>query len=207
MTNILIIEDIPDTQHWLKQACELAFEKPELIIAGNIEQAKLQINKQEPTIILLDLQLPDGSGVDLLPLIKKLHPSCITIIVTIYDDEAHLLPSLKAGAHGYILKDQSKQKIADMLKQALAGELPLSPKVAKLVLQQFSKPIPEEMPISQRESQVLQLIAEGKSTPEVAKSLNLSKYTIEDHIKNIYRKLNISNRSEAVLAAQKLGLA
>ena len=206
MTTILITEDIPDTQTWLQQAALLAFPDAEILCASSLEQAKEFLVRESITITLLDLQLPDGNGVELLPFIKQHQQSCINIIVTIYDDEAHLLPSLRAGAHGYILKDQSKQKIADMLKQALAGELPLSPKIAKLVLQQFSTPDPKDMPITPREVEVLRLVATGLSTPELAKLLSLSKYTVEDHLKNIYRKLNINNRSEAVNAAHKLGL-
>lgn len=206
MINILIVEDIPDTQVWLKQATLLAFPDAVLFCATNLSQAKNYLLNQNINLTLLDLQLPDGNGVELLPFIKQNQPLCINIIVTIYDDEAHLLPSLRAGAHGYILKDQSKQKISDMLKQALAGELPLSPKIAKLVLQQFSTPEPKDLPITPREVEVLRLVATGKSTPDIAHILSLSKYTVEDHLKNIYRKLNISNRSEAVSAAHKLGL-
>ena len=118
------------------------------------------------------------------------------------------MPSLSAGAKGYILKDQSRQRIAEMLKQAMAGELPLSPAAAAMVLNHFLEPnkVVEESPLTARESDVLTLVGSGFSTPEVAEQLEISKYTVEDHLKQVYRKLEISSRAEAALAARKLGL-
>ena len=93
----------------------------------------------QPTIALLDLELPDGKGNSFIPTLLEQHPSCLCIVVTIYADERHLMPSLRAGAKGYILKDQSRQRIAEMLQKAYAGELPLSPSVASMVLNHFSQ--------------------------------------------------------------------
>lgn len=203
--NILILEDMPDTQVWLKAACILAYPDASIHIASSIAEAKVFCSNQQPSLALFDLELPDGKGNTFIPTLLSLYPSCLCIVVTIYADENHLLPSLNAGAKGYILKDQSKQKIAEMLKQAVHGELPLSPAIAKIVLNQFMKE-EEKSPLTKRESDVLTLIASGSSSPEVAAKLNISKYTAEDHLKHIYRKLNISSRAEAALAARKLKL-
>jgi DNA-binding NarL/FixJ family response regulator len=162
----------------------------------------------QPTIALLDLELPDGKGNSFIPTLLEQHPSCLCIVVTIYADERHLMPSLRAGAKGYILKDQSRQRIAEMLQKAYAGELPLSPSVASMVLNHFSQTNLqiEESPLTKRESDVLSLVPNGLSTPDVADQLNISKYTAEDHLKQIYRKLDISSRAEAALAAKKYNL-
>lgn len=162
----------------------------------------------QPTIALLDLELPDGKGNSFIPTLLEQHPSCLCIVVTIYADERHLMPSLRAGAKGYILKDQSRQRIAEMLQKAYAGELPLSPSVASMVLNHFSQTNLqiEESPLIKRESDVLSLVPNGLSTPDVADQLNISKYTAEDHLKQIYRKLDISSRAEAALAAKKYNL-
>jgi len=205
---ILILEDMPDTQKWLVDASKLAFPSAEVSVAGSLAEAGAKIAKIKPSLALLDIELPDGKGNSFIPTLLAKHPSCICIIVTIYADEKHLLPSLSAGAKGYILKDQSKQRIAEMLIQAMGGELPLSPAVATMVLNQFSQTSieKEESPLTTRESEVLALIGAGSSTPEVADQLNISKYTVEDHLKQVYRKLEISNRAEAALAARNLKL-
>lgn len=207
--HILILEDMPDTQKWLEGACKLAFPSVTTSVASNIAAANEFIASQEPDIALIDLQLPDGKGHDFIAVLNAQYPGCLSIVVTIYADEAHLMPSLKAGARGYILKDQSRQRIAEMLKQAVAGELPLSPAAAKLVLNQIANvEIPKEqsIPLTKREIDVLKLVASGASTPFVAEQLSISKYTVEDHLKQIYRKLGISSRAEAALEARKLNL-
>ena len=156
----------------------------------------------------MDLELPDGKGNTFIQTLLESHPQCLCIVVTIYADEDHLLPSLNAGARGYILKDQSKHRIADMLRQAVAGELPLSPAAATMVLNHLTDPEEEvpDSPLTRRENDVLALVAVGSSTPEVANRLGISKYTVEDHLKQIYRKLDVSSRAEAALAARKLKL-
>lgn len=204
--SILILEDMPDTQTWLQTACLMAYPDANIILASSIAEASSQCKKHSPSLALLDLELPDGKGNTFIPTLLEQHPKCLCIVVTIYADETHLLPSLTAGAKGYILKDQSKQKIADMLKQAVLGELPLSPAIARIVLSQFSDQAQEASPLTKRESDVLTLIASGSTSPEVAAKLDISKYTAEDHLKHIYRKLNISSRAEAALAARKLKL-
>ena len=207
--NVLILEDMPDTQNWLQGACLLAFPDATITVASNLAAAGEHLKTLQPDIALVDLELPDGKGHHFIATLKEQHPACLAIVVTIYADESHLLPSLKAGARGYILKDQSRQRIADMLKQAVVGELPLSPAAARMVLEQvanmnFEKPV--ETSLTNRETDVLKLVAAGASTPAVADNLGISKYTVEDHLKQIYRKLNISSRAEAALAAQKLNL-
>jgi DNA-binding NarL/FixJ family response regulator len=207
--SILILEDMPDTQKWLQGACTLAFPQAQTTIASNLAAASELLKTMAPDIALVDLELPDGKGHHFISKLLEQHAACLCIVVTIYADENHLLPSLQAGAKGYILKDQSRQRIADMLKQAEAGELPLSPAAARFVLNQMANVSiiePIESSLTNREIDVLKLVAAGDSTPAVAEKLGISKYTVEDHLKQIYRKLNISSRAEAALMAQKLNL-
>lgn len=207
MREILILEDMPDTQKWLLASCKIAYPNASVAVAGSIAEARELLQSSKPDLALVDLHLPDGSGNSFIPGLLDRHPSCICVIVTIYADEDHLLTSLRAGAKGYILKDQSKVRIAEMLSQAVAGELPLSPSIATLILDQFTETVSEvPSPLTNRESQVLALVATGSSTPEVAAQLKISRYTAEDHLKQIYRKLNISSRAEAALEARKLKL-
>jgi len=206
---IIIVEDMLDTQKWLKEASLLAFPTARVTIAGDLASAEHFIQQHEPSLALIDLKLPDGSGETLIAKLRQSYPDCISIVITIYADEHHLMPSLSAGAQGYILKDQSKERIAQMINQAAIGELPLSPNVAKLVLDHFTATTIEsevKSPLSKRESEVLSLIGKGLNIPQVAIKLAISKYTAEDHLKHVYRKLNISSRAEAALAAEKLKL-
>lgn len=204
--NILILEDMPDTQKWLAASCHMAFPDAGTHIANSLEVAELVAERVVPDLALIDLHLPDGEGHAFIPRLLEINNGCVCVVVTIYAEERHLLPSLKAGAKGYILKDQSKSKIAELLKQAAEGELPLSPSIANLLLKQFTADKPDDSPLTKRESEVLTLIAKGSSTPEVADLLNISRYTAEDHLKQIYRKLEISSRAEAALEAHRLNL-
>lgn len=209
MTNrVLILEDMPDTQRWLRDACIMAFPDADVMVVNSIVKAVESLETHTFELALIDLELPDGKGNTFIPTLLASCPDCLSIVVTIYADEDHLLPSLMAGAKGYILKDQSRQRIAGMLKQAVEGELPLSPGVAKLVLSHFSAnhDMIDSEALTQREQQVLTLIAGGAKTPAVAETLHISKYTVEDHLKHIYQKLNISSRAEAALAAKRIGL-
>ncbi len=206
--NVLILEDMPDTQRWLTESCHIAFPDAGVHLANSLQVAAVVGREVEPDLALVDLHLPDGEGHLFIPELLKTSPNCICVVVTIYAEEKHLLPSLKAGAKGYILKDQSKSRIAELLNQAAIGELPLSPTIASILLNQFvaSEHGEPESPLTNRESQVLALIAKGSSTPEVAEMLNISRYTAEDHLKQVYRKLNISSRAEAALEAHRLKL-
>lgn len=210
INNILILEDMPDTQKWLTDSCHLAFPGAGVHVANSLQVASVVGQEVVPDLALVDLHLPDGEGHAFIPELLQTSPNCICVVVTIYAEEQHLLPSLKAGARGYILKDQSKSRIAELLSQAANGELPLSPSIASILLNQFVDSDQEqeapESPLTNRESEVLALVAKGASTPEVADMLNISRYTAEDHLKQIYRKLDISSRAEAALEAHRLGL-
>ncbi len=204
---ILIVEDIPLTQLWMEQAAHKAFPNAKTYCTSTLLEAGKLLRELKPSLTLVDLKLPDGTGDEFIRDAVAQQPDCINIVITLYSDENHLRACFQAGANGYILKDQSQTRIAQMLKQAMAGELPLSPAVARWVLQQFSQPAKTDAsPLSKRETDVLTCIVAGSSTPDIADQLEISKFTVEDHIKNIYKKLEVSNRVEAVLAAQRLGL-
>lgn len=205
---ILILEDMPDTQAWLRSACIQAFPGAGIAIAGTVAEAVEYIRLEPVELALVDLKLPDGNGESFLLQLKDTRPACVSLVVTMYASRSHLLPALRAGAHGYVLKDESQTKLARMLKQVMQGELPLSANAARIVLSQFTQSPNQgkESLLTERESQVLYALADGTSTPQIAIDLKISKYTVEDHVKSIYRKLGVVNRTQAVLCAYKLGL-
>jgi DNA-binding NarL/FixJ family response regulator len=163
-------------------------------------------------LALIDLGLPDGSGVDVVSALRESQPEAQSVVVTIHDDDEHLFPALQAGAFGYILKEQPRQLIAEQLQRIGSGEPPLSPSIARRVIAYFAaqeKPQADLMPhvqLTERESEVLLRVAKGFTLPEIGVQLSLSRHTIADYVKQIYRKLNVSSRAEAALEAQRLGL-
>jgi DNA-binding NarL/FixJ family response regulator len=165
-------------------------------------------------LALIDLGLPDGSGVDVVTKLRDVQPDAQSVVVTIHDDDEHLFPALQAGAFGYILKEQPRELITEQLQRISQGEPPLSPSIARRVMAYFSakaKPQAQHhlMPnvnLTDRESEVLLRVAKGYTLPEIGVQLGLSRHTIADYVKQIYRKLNVSSRAEAALEAQRLGL-
>jgi DNA-binding NarL/FixJ family response regulator len=144
--------------------------------------------------------------------LRDLQPDAQSVVVTIHDDDEHLFPALQAGAFGYILKEQARELITVQLQRISQGEPPLSPSIARRVMAHFSakaKPQANAMPtvnLTDRESEVLLRVAKGYTLPEIGVQLGLSRHTIADYVKQIYRKLNVSSRAEAALEAQRLGL-
>jgi DNA-binding NarL/FixJ family response regulator len=150
--------------------------------------------------------------------LRRLQPQCLPVVVTIYDDDEHLFPALQAGAFGYLLKEQPREALAAQLLRITGGEPPLAPSIARRVLSYFGQnravPAPEPPPadgapearLTAQELVVLQRVAKGFTLPEIAQQLGLSRHTIADHVKNIYRKLDVSSRAEATLEAARRGL-
>ena len=163
-------------------------------------------------LALNDLGLPDGTGVDVVSALRESQPEAQSVVVTIHDDDEHLFPALQAGAFGYILKEQPRELIAEQLQRISSGEPPLSPSIARRVIAYFAaqeKPQSDLKPhvqLTERESEVLLRVAKGFTLPEIGVQLSLSRHTIADYVKQIYRKLNVSSRAEAALEAQRLGL-
>jgi DNA-binding NarL/FixJ family response regulator len=165
---------------------------------------------------MVDLGLPDGSGVEVVQALREKQPDVQSVVVTIHDDDEHLFPALQAGAFGYLLKEQSREQLAEQLHRISQGEPPLSPSIARRVIQYFTaqarlqQPQPDtvtpHVQLTDRENEVLLRVAKGFTLPEIGQQLNLSRHTIADYVKQIYRKLNVSSRAEAALEAQRLGL-
>lgn len=198
----LVVDDLAPSRDWLAQALQLAYPGIAVARAATL-RAALALADPAPPIALIDLGLPDGSGVQL---IEKLGPAgTLCIVATVFDDDAHLFPALRAGAQGYLLKDQPPQAIAAALAGIAQGQPPLSPSIARRLLKHF-QPVQEEPPLRPREIDVLRLTAKGLTLAEVAEVLQLSRHTVSGYLKDIYRKLSVTNRAEAALEAARRGL-
>lgn len=204
-----ILEDLPESQAWLGQALAASFPGIAVDSAYTLKEARDKLAAGPgPDIALIDLGLPDGSGVEIIELIQRLHPDALCIVASIYDDDRHVFPALRAGARGYLLKDQPVGRIVEALNGIASGEPPLSPAIARRMLAYFrpEAQAPAEVELTARETEVLRLIAKGMTQAETARLLGISQHTVAGYVKDLYRKLNVSSRAEAALRARDLGL-
>ncbi|MDQ2734286.1 MAG: response regulator transcription factor [Pseudomonadota bacterium] len=209
-----MLEDIPEAAAWLKVQVAQVFPDAVFHDAARVHEALAIIDRVQFDVGLIDLGLPDGSGVDVVAALHAAQPDAQAVVVTIHDDDDHLFPALQAGAFGYLLKDQTAPVIVDQFRRMSQGEPPLSPAIARRVMAHFAsrssaRERPKNMPsvgLTDRENEVLLRVAKGFTLPEIGVQLNLSRHTISDYVKQIYRKLNVSSRAEAALEAQRLGL-
>ena len=159
-----------------------------------------------PDVLLVDIGLPDMSGLEVVKQVAKLHPSCDILIVTIFGDEQTVLQALEAGARGYLLKGATEQDIAQDIRHLRSGGSPLSPVIARQLLKRLVPERPARQPgehLTPRETEILNAIAKGFSYAETAQLMHLSVQTVHTHLKNIYRKLAVHSKTEAVFEADK----
>ncbi|HHL31592.1 MAG TPA: response regulator transcription factor [Oceanospirillales bacterium] len=205
MNSVLIIEDLQPAMQWLLQSVQLAYTEASVSQAIDLESAFAQVKKQTFDLVLADIGLPDGSGLDVVEYLTQHSPQTLVVITTIFDDDQHVFSALRKGAKGYILKDQDKDQLAQMLVNIENGNLPISAAIANKLLNFFNPQIPNT-DLTKREKEVLVLIAKGYKVPNVAELLGIKSSTCYGYVKDIYLKLDINSRAQATLAASKMGL-
>lgn len=205
----LIVEDEMLFQElmcsYLKQALPLSNPA---ICANSLAEAEKHIEKHDIQLAILDISLPDGRGCELIPKLKKRFENVLCVVVTMADDESTVFECLQMGADGYLLKNEPGSVLIDKLQDIVNGAPPLSGDISKKILLHFRQLEKEqqEYDLTPRESEILSLISKGLNRTDIARLLELSRHTIADHIKSIYRKLGISSRAEATRIAIQLGL-
>ncbi len=216
MKKIIILEDQPEALDILTQIVKQVLG--DVVITHYSTLAQINVaNNLLCDLFLVDLRLPDGLSCDVLQQFKQKHPNIPAIVTTLYDDDDLMYRALQSGADGYLLKSDGLDSIATCLQRMLQGEPPISPSIARKLMRQFTTPPPfqfESEPasehklhdLSKRETEVLTLIAQGMMTKQVAHKLELSKHTVNDVIKSIYKKLGIHSRAQATYQATKFGL-
>jgi DNA-binding NarL/FixJ family response regulator len=208
MTEVLIVEDLKETRTWLAEIARAAFPDCQVVEASSVREAIVRLDATRVDIALIDLGLPDGSGLDVLRRLRHDQPQATCIVTTVMGDDASIVGALSAGAQGYLLKEQPRKLLVRQLTDTVQGVPALSPSVARRIMEHFRRtgPNTEETTLTARERDVLGLVGRGLRNSEVAQALQLSDHTVAGYIKSIYRKLDISSRAEASWHAARLGL-
>jgi DNA-binding NarL/FixJ family response regulator len=219
MPRVLIVEDDPAFRK--RYAANLATD-PTFEVVGSVgtgNEGLAALDTQKPDVLLVDLGLPDISGIEVIRRATATLPNCECMVVTVFGDEEHVLASIEAGAAGYLLKDASEQNFMSGIRELIAGGSPISPIIARRLLKRFQPtsivPAPEEnfsdelgsdVVISEREREILILASKGYNYPEMGKLMGISPHTVTSHVKKIYRKLAVHSRGEAVFEASRMGI-
>ncbi len=213
MKQALILEDMPESQEMLREVAQAAFPGICVRCVADVASAMRLIQHFHFDLALVDLALPDGDGTAVVQAIASRFSDCIIVVASLFDDDGHLFPALRAGAQGYLLKEQTTEQLITQLRGIQAGVPPLSPSVARRLMRHFHefdniepKEALPETSLTPREQEVLSLLASGISIAKIGMALNISRFTVGDHVKNLYRKLNITSRAEAALQAINRGL-
>ena len=207
---LTLVEDDADVRDRLS-ALITEHEQFELLDAcGTMGQGLSALSQHKPDVLLTDLGLPDGSGIDIIRAIEQQHLDCDAMVISGFQDENLVFKALEAGAKAYILKHDKSQTITDAILAMIDGGAPMSPVIARLMLLKFHNvqvqtiPLPEAL--TPRQTKILKLLSQGFSANEVSEKLGITYYTVTTHIKNIYNKLQVNSRSEAIYQAIQQGL-
>lgn len=214
-TRIYLIEDDPTILQFVQQALLLRPQWRLLGQAGSLAEARQHALLSDANVFLVDLGLPDGRGEEVLRLLARHQRDAELLVFTVFGEESRLVGALEAGATGYVLKGCSAAELIAAIEQIRDGGAPISPLLARLLLKQFRSeqdslpgqtPVSDEVMLSERETDVLKLVAKGYVNKEIAMKLGISPATVGTHIKNLYRKLAVHSRVQVVRAAQERGL-
>ena len=211
---ILLVDDQPLFREGLRTLLSVHSDFEVVGEAGNGEEALKLVRSLLPSVVLMDLQMPVLDGVAATRRLKAEQPQCRVIVLTTFDDDEMVFDGLRAGALGYLLKDAPSEKLSEAIRLAARGESFLQPSVAAKVVAEFarltSKPAMHAKvlvePLSDRELEILRLIADGASNREIAGTLFLAEGTVKNHVTNILGKLGVRDRTQAALKARDTGL-
>ena len=211
---VLVVEDEPLLQQRLSGVLSaLGYPPDALLFAATLAEARSCLAQQPMALVLVDLHLPDGDGRELIVQLRADDPGVGILVVSAWSSEEAILGALRAGATGYVLKERDDMEVMLSIRSVLRGGAPIDPFIARRILELLPAPSaeapgappPPENRLSERENEILRLVADGLSNREIAEQLFLSHYTVESHVKRVYRKLAVSSRTGAVREARSRG--
>jgi DNA-binding NarL/FixJ family response regulator len=214
---VVLIEDNPDTRAYFEASIRQHTELQLVASFDALTPAMQWFDSHQADILLTDLGLPDGSGLSILRKVAACQPNCDMLVISMFGDEDHVVASIEAGAVGYVHKDAGDANIAQVLLDVKQGASPISPMVARGLLMRLKSLKSMAVPVGQpmapgmsaltaREKELLELLARGYAYAEIAQMCCIAHHTVQGHIKNIYSKLAVNSRAEAVFEANRLGL-
>lgn len=203
-----------DDNHRIRESLSLLFESTDgfELCGAQADCSRMfeYIENTAPDIVLMDIDMPGITGIEAVRVLKEKYPDLLIMMLTVFDDDQRIFDAICAGANGYMLKNRSLSNLLDAVKEMHAGGSPMTPSIARRVLQlmqQANKPAANKFDLSERELQVLNELVKGSSYKMIADSLNIAYDTVSNHIKVIYKKLQVNSKSEAVAKAIKNRLA
>ncbi len=219
LIHVAIVEDDPSFRGALSRVVEAAEGMRLVGTAGTRADGLAMLQKQPADVLLVDLGLPDGSGIDVIRAASVQWPLCSIMVSTNFGDETHVMRSIESGAAGYLLKDSSQARIVDEIRSLASGGSPISPIIARQVLARFRGGAQAEAGkaglaveaepsavLSVREKEVLELITKGFTAVEIARLMQLSHFTVRTFVRRIYSKLKVTSKAEAIYEARNQGI-
>jgi DNA-binding NarL/FixJ family response regulator len=203
---VMVVDDHPIVRQGLVGVLEDEADLEVVGAFGSAREAIGHVQRLQPDVVLLDLEMPELDGVEAIPLLLREKESLAILVFTAYDTEERVLGALRGGAKGYLLKGASSDEIARAVRQVHGGGSYLEPRVASRVIAQVQTPRRTTTSLSEREREVLRLVAEGQPTKQVARSLGITERTVKFHVNSIFHKLGAESRAQAVALAAQRGL-
>jgi DNA-binding NarL/FixJ family response regulator len=216
LISVVLVEDDVNFQNALIEAIGNAPDITLVRVVGTHAQGVRVLDQIHADVLLVDLGLPDGSGIDVIRAAHVQQPACNIMVSTTFGDEMHVMQSLEAGASGYLLKDSTSQNMLDEIRSLHGGGSPISPLIARQILTRFrhddqaaTKPVThgkQPVTLSAREQEVLEYITKGYTSDEIAGLITVSRHTVLTYVRRIYAKLEVNSKTEAIYEARHQGL-
>lgn len=221
LIHVALVEDDVHFQHAISVAIKASDDMKLVSQANTLAEGMRALEQAPADVLLVDLGLPDGSGIDVIRAVQVQWPTCAVMVCTTFGDEAHVLRSIEAGADGYLLKDGAPASMLDEIRILLGGGSPISPLIARQILTRFRdrgspvtsvkqedqiNPSDESLALSKRELEVLGLVTKGFTAEEIARLMQISVHTVQTYVRRVYSKLKVSSKAEAIYEARHQGL-
>lgn len=203
MIRVMLVDDHAIVRQGLERLFETVDDIEVVASATNGREAVAMVAEHEPDVVLMDLSMPEMDGVEATRHIVAAGGPTRVVVLTSFGDESRIMDALNAGAHGYLLKHVAPDDLISAVRAAKAGDAPLDPRAGRVLLESRRSPMPRRDELTERELDVLRLVAEGMANKQIARKLGISERTVKAHLTSIFQRLGVSDRVQAALWAQQ----